>query len=553
MSATMSPWVSSWALRIYESLDCPTSLKAAILLRYGEWGQLAEMRVAAGDFIDPFVFYRSYQACELLRKYPGLPLGIDTAAVALEGWRAAEAQCYRTNERLSPHLWDHSHGGEFVSFILEEIKKEVIYLIGYHPGPFEGRFGPGATVSDPAVRCTIPDKLSSPVSLTFDASPYVLPWSGTHWANSRREATVGVKQDLFSFTRGNCWFSVPKDATTDRSCAKEPSLNAYYQRGLGQKMVSRLKRRGFDLRTLPERHQALARQGSLDGLMCTIDLKSASDTVAYNLVKLLLPEPWFDALNRLRSPMTYVDGKWFRLEKFSSMGNGFTFELETTLFLAIARVATSYSCSKEQVDREVSVFGDDIIVPTTAAQDVMSILAYLGFTPNQRKTFVSGNFRESCGGDFFLGQAVRPYLLKEIPDGPQSFIRIANGIRRVVQRFDADRPVRNALHRSWLRVLDSIPSAERSCRGPEALGDVVIHDDERWWSVRWRGQVRYIRVVRPVARPTVRWDGFGPATQLACALYLAGSGSEKPLLDHRGRLASRGDIQGYKIGWTAYS
>lgn len=578
MSDTLLPEVERVALRLYEGLNCPRSVTAAILLRYGEWDALSQLKASPDDYVDADAFFRAYQASDFLRKYPGLPLGVDTGEVAWKAWGEAEAQCYRTNERLSPYCEGITHPAcdERILGFLREIRQEVTYLIGMSPPrEIEGRFGPGATVTDPARQCTIPDKLSSSVSYTPDAVYWLVPWSGTSWAKAVCEdrSHQSLSSKSFRPVRGNIWFSVPKDATTDRSCGKEPGLNSFYQRGVGIQMGARLKQRGFDLRILPEAHQQMAKFGSLFGTVATIDLKSASDTIATNLVKLLLPSAWFEVLDSLRSKYTLrPTGGWQKLEKFSSMGNGFTFELETTLFLAIARVAVRhfYDGDDEQVQR-VSVFGDDVLVPNDAATEVMSAFAFLGLTPNKRKTFTSGRFRESCGGDYFDGQNVRPYLLKEIPDEPQKLLGLANGLYRVGHRLGGFAGGGRSILSAWHNCVDTLPQSVRACRGPEALGDLCLHDAEHKWTTRERNSRRYIRVYRPINQPTVRWSGYGSATQMAASLYLAGSTvtpsffesvdgslrshalSSRCMLDFRGRFTSRDSVSGYKVGWTCYS
>lgn len=564
MSKPLSPWVKELALRLYESLDCARSLTAAIMLRYEDYSGLVDLKAHPSDYRTALDFQTAYQASEFLRKFPGLPLGIDTGAVAAGKWLESEAECYRTNERLSPFLWGSPSEDERpLTEFIREMRKEVQYLVGaVPPRLINGRFGPGATVSDDARRCTIPDKLSSPPTFTADAVYWLVPWSGTAWAAGLASDSLRVPLSV----KGNVWFSVPKDATTDRSCAKEPSLNGYYQRGVGIQIGERLKQRGYDLTVLPAYHQKLAREGSATGELVTIDLSSASDTICSNLVKLLLPEAWYELLDSLRSKYTLFPlgkssstagaessrekSRWVRLEKFSSMGNGFTFELETLLFLAIGRAAAR-RCG---VDPErVSVFGDDIIVPTEMSAGVLSALSFCGFTPNKRKTYTTGEFRESCGGDFYRGEAVRPYLLKKEVTHEQDILGVANGLRRVSHLLERSSGRSFHLKRVWFFCVDALSAHVRRCRGPKDLGDICLHDDdEKRWVTRTRSSIRYIRVIRPRAARTVRWDGFGAGAQLAAALYLAGGGA-MPLLDYQGKLSSRGEHLGFKIGWTPYS
>jgi len=224
---------------------------------------------------------------------------------------------------------------------------------------------------------------------------------------------------------------VPKNAKTDRSIVIEPILNAFFQKGYGCYIRNRLARFGVNLRD-QSRNQSLACVGSMDGSLATVDLSAASDSISYELVWSLLPYDWAERLSQLRTryvslplglqnPLLRVrsgDGRGtpfvgnvIELEKFSSMGNGFTFELESLLFYAIAcGVCTSLhlpTC-------DVSVYGDDIIIPSAAYSRLHEVLSYCGFTVNQTKSFSDGPFRESCGSDYHKGFDIRPFYQKSL-------------------------------------------------------------------------------------------------------------------------------------------
>jgi hypothetical protein len=263
----------------------------------------------------------------------------------------------------------------------------------------------------------------------------------------------------------------------------------------------------------------MAQTASVSGSHATIDLSNASDTVCRVLVELLLPDDWHTLLSQLRSPFTRFspDGKkknrrWYLLEKFSSMGNGFTFELETLIFCSLAHAV---GC---KIGLDSFVYGDDIIVPEDRAADVLAVLRYVGFTPNQAKTFTgASNFRESCGGDFFFGHDVRPFYIKESPNDPPAWIALANNLRYWSIKWSM--PELMAVRAS---VLDNIPADIARCRGPEELGDLVIHDDECKWNSTTRGSIRYVRIWRPVSRRN----------------YL----HSKPLRDNHGKILRNSDL-----------
>lgn len=552
----VTPEVHDVALSLMAGLDCARSLQVAILLREGEWEQLVKLECNPRDYCDPEDYLRSVAATDFLRKLESAIPGVDPEAATLQKWREAEQQCFVTNRRLYEIMdFGTLSGAPVPDGILEFIqgfRKNLLWLIGGGPTPsFDGKFGPGATMSDPSMRTTVMHKMSSTPTLTPSATYYMVPWTGTKWA-----AACAARREDISFVRGNSYFSVPKTALTRRGCAKEPALNGYYQLGLGQVMRRRLKNRGIDLDDGQDVHRQVACSASKSGEFCTIDLSSASDTICHALVRLVMPDSWFQHLQDLRSSHTRVKGRWHRLEKFSSMGNGFTFEMETAIFAALCMTCMG---QHSVPGHNLWVYGDDIIVPTAHALDVLRALEFFGFTANPRKTFIEGEFRESCGGDFYGGVPVRAYYLKELPNEPQHYIALANGIRRLSRQLGEGHRLCSDLRRTWFKCLDLLPSHIRCLRGPEGLGDLVVHDDETRWHVRWRANcIRYVRVYRPASFRGVSFARFDPDIQIAAALYGVVLYPSKPNpkwapgYDNR-MLIGRDGVTGYKVGWLPYS
>lgn len=231
--------------------------------------------------------------------------------------------------------------------------------------------------------------------------------------------------DELTIVPGNVLFTVPKNAEIDRCACKEPDLNMYLQKGVGDFIRRRLRRFGIDLND-QSRNRSLARTGSVDGSLATIDLSSASDSISYELVAQCLPTLWFTLLCDLRSPITIIDGVEHVNSMFSSMGNGFTFELESLLFYAIAR-ATAYHTGTPGI---LSVYGDDIIIPVSMAHDYIFVLSFLGFDTNVEKSFISGPIRESCGGHFINGYDITPFYIRKPIDSLIDCILVANQLRR---------------------------------------------------------------------------------------------------------------------------
>nr|UJQ85932.1 MAG: hypothetical protein 3 [Leviviridae sp.] len=211
--------------------------------------------------------------------------------------------------------------------------------------------------------------------------------------------------------------TVPKNDKTNRTICTEPSLNMFFQLGAGACLERVLSvGHNIDLSTQPATNKRMARDGSVSGKFSTIDLRSASDTISTTLVKELLPRTLFSLLDLIRSKSVTHDGEEITLHMFSSMGNGFTFPLQTLIFAELVRGAyevLGITPITSGPDRNYSVFGDDIICLKEAYHFVCQTLTSCGFTVNDDKSFSVGAFRESCGGDYFKGFDIRAVYLRK--------------------------------------------------------------------------------------------------------------------------------------------
>lgn len=253
-------------------------------------------------------------------------------------------------------------------------------------------------------------------------------WHSPSWRSYCQELH-GRDSDPCSWVnvvRGSEYFTVPKTFDSLRGAAKEPDMNMYLQRGIGQMIRQRLKRVRCDLDDQTY-NQYLSRCGSGTGSLCTIDLAAASDSVSLRIVEDLLPYDWYRFLLLTRSEEILLPGgEWHRLEKISSMGNGFTFELESLIFWGLAQAAVELTgCS----DRRVGVYGDDLIVHHTASDALIAVLSYIGFNTNNEKTFTAGPFKESCGKHWFYGCDVSPFNVKRPLDDDGERYHYLNRLR----------------------------------------------------------------------------------------------------------------------------
>ena len=227
---------------------------------------------------------------------------------------------------------------------------------------------------------------------------------------------------------GSTLSTVPKDKDRNRTICTEPTLNMFYQLGVKQILENILaKRYHYSMVTQPDANKALARLASIDGSFATIDLKNASDSISIDLVRYLLPKAEFENLSAIRSPTTFVDGVPHTLNMFSTMGNGFTFPLLILMFCAMLRVAyrernqkfrNRYYKQQDHIfltkDTTYGVFGDDIICKTDVVDTVFHMLSASGFIVNHDKSYTTGPFRESCGGDYHQGFNVRGVYIRKL-------------------------------------------------------------------------------------------------------------------------------------------
>jgi hypothetical protein len=387
-------------------------------------------------------YFRAAVVAAFLKKFPfsNVP-GLDPLLTAQGRSAKAETLCRLTNKRLKyfrARSYRLHKDRRYVSQVLHLARLKIDRWLGdVNLGEIasNARHGPGGCIGVRRPATTEYYKYSAEAyTMTARCVPYVNALLRSDFQLLRALSGLGPFDDgppmsVESILRDRCRVTdynnvtyVPKTAQTHRAIAVEPMLNIYFQLGIGKTLRNKMRKIGLDLGTVWARNKNLALKGSLDDFggdnkLSTIDLSMASDTLSIELVRDLLNPQWFDILSTFRSPQgKFEDGEktW---AKFSSMGNGFTFELETMVFYALALSL----CEVENVSAKVvSCFGDDIILPSILYPKFADLLAYCGFSLNREKSFPNGHFRESCGGDYFDGWDVRPFYLKRelktVPD-----------------------------------------------------------------------------------------------------------------------------------------
>lgn len=359
---------------------------------------------------------------------------------AIDKWLATDLVNGDTNHRLLFTDPGFPVAGIPYGKLMERIRMIIRSTLGSVP-PMDvlyGTFSGGASSSRSRSESLPQQKFVGQVHVTSDCSKRFLTEAPNycHWQPYRD----------FKVVSGAVMFTVPKSTVIDRVACKEPDLNMWCQKGIGGFIRRRLRRNGINLND-QSINGNLAREASVSRELATIDLSSASDSISTRLVFEVLPVDWFLLLDDCRSKFISIDGDLYEPNMFSTMGNGFTFELESLIFWAITR-AVCYFCG---VRGKVSVYGDDIIAPTDVVPQLVEVLAYLGFRTNPDKTFASRDcpIRESCGTHWYNGIDIKPFYLRSPVLTLIDLIKLLNQVYRWSTRLGTFDPTFLSFWRKW--------------------------------------------------------------------------------------------------------
>jgi hypothetical protein len=423
---------------------------------------------------DPTSALGSYLLSEMMSKFDDGRKNPLKEKTTWEKFHEAEVRCFETNQRLTVQGFSgpYEHAISRARTICSKILGSFSWDLA------EGWFGwgPGASTRLPRSKSDAAYKYSgSPESTIGNA---ILANTAIRRVPSWQRELTDLGEEGLGYVKivpGNRIVTVPKNYKTDRTIAIEPDMNMYIQKGIGGLMRQRLKRAGCDLDD-QTRNQRLARVGAVSGRLATIDLSMASDLISRVLVQKFVRSDWLEALEQSRSPFGVLpSGEKIFYQKFSSMGNGFTFELESVIFYSLALAWCHIH--GEEVSR-VSVYGDDIVIPSTVASSFCGLLDFVGFKVNEKKSYWSGPFRESCGKHYFLEHEITPFYVRRPVQKLSDLFLLHNNLVRWANRSGRFQVEVESLCRGLRRLA---PAKWRKARLPDGYGDgaFICFKDER--------------------------------------------------------------------------
>jgi hypothetical protein len=372
--------------------------------------------------------YHCRQALGFFTKLRDLDIGVDKEEVAWGKFVESEAKCKTTNDLFRAFVAGTVCLSPRDVRLLESARRKIRKVLGRCPKISDLclRFGPGATATIKRAEACPQTKFAEPPSCSYGlAASGFLPEllrSLPHYTSCHASFSYvdlgGYETEVIDVVlRPAVIKFVPKNAKAYRCTISEPTICTLLQCGIGDEMVRRLMRAGINLKD-QQLNGSRALSASISDQDATVDLSSASDTICSALVAYLVDDEWYHLLRASRSGSATYRGDVVVLEKFSSMGNGFTFPLESLIFWALtSSVVQSNGFPVERV----SVFGDDIVCPSDCYPEVQRFLEFCGFSVNMEKSFVRGPFRESCGCDYYKGFECRPYYQKHLVSGHSLF------------------------------------------------------------------------------------------------------------------------------------
>lgn len=508
-------FITSQAL-VHARLAGPYGEKIIDLINRRDWGSLLDCEHTYEPGQNPVHLVHYRQALGFFEKFEPLRLaGNETKTLkAFRRFAKSEIDCRRVNERFSSYRLGTPMGYPY-DVILTDARSKIARILGPAPSLADLHigFGPGATTNVKKKDSCFRVKLGVQLECSSELAPLMpkllatVPSLVVHHGevidseeviedpfNELERTLVSRFRVAFDVVPGRLQF-VPKDAKKFRTITVEPGVNTLLQQGYGKWIRKRLQKAGINLND-DSRNIEGARLGSLFNKLATIDFSMASDTIATQMVAFLLPDDWFTCLSMARTRQVEYEGLLINLEKFSTMGNSFTFELESLIFYSLAWAVLHYHHAPKE---NLSIFGDDLILPSSAFSLAELVFAFCGFTINRDKSFSDGPFRESCGSDFYNGIDIRPFYQKQLVSG-ETLFTLHNHYMRT-----GEVTLARELREKWIHP-------DLIIFGPDGYGDGHLIGD--WTPLSKRVKLRYVdcngRVTtrKLQSQGMLGWEGF---------------------------------------------
>lgn len=160
----------------------------------------------------------------------------------------------------------------------------------------------------------------------------------------------------------------------------------------------------------------------------TLDMKEASDRISRALViylfqglpllldcLLALSTKYVDLTKALDDENLGSSFGLLKVKKYAPMGSALCFPIMSVVHWALCTAVAKVRCDIEPHNLRLFVYGDDIVLPSSIAPEIMNSLPKYGLKFNENKSFWRGHFRESCGTHAYQGVNITPIFFKDLP------------------------------------------------------------------------------------------------------------------------------------------
>jgi hypothetical protein len=384
-------------------------------------GLLVPIYANTDDELTVTAFKLVYQLCAAFKKLEG-PYTQKVLRKQLADFVAVDESLVKINLHSPPLAAISATARQIITSIFKNISKEDLEY-GIYPRP-----GSGATNSKVEKNMRYePHVLYHSLHETFDYDLWFATFYQYMFGDDARDLADNLtKVGKVSDQPISRWKSIPKKAEKPRGICIEENEAQFFQQGVRGFMYDLLERHpetsGHVLFTDQTVNQNLALESSLTKELSTLDFSEASDRVWRDLVLyLFMNTALFEFLSAcstriIELPKGLGQRRYLLANKFAPMGSGVCFPVMGLVHYALIKaiILNSSIPNKHKLCKEIYVYGDDVIIPTTCVQAVYDYLPLYGMKVNTEKSFRNSHFRESCGCHALLGHDITPVYFKYI-------------------------------------------------------------------------------------------------------------------------------------------